>query len=132
MRRVCGLWLTGFIPYLQTVPVDYLQETLAADRSVSLKITAVHIPQFHTAYTGIFCTDAFYVFQNKRLLSDFLEDICLVMFILSLLAYAKQCAKSLDSIAFGILCVQVTHCLAPAFFLMRMPNLASATLMSSS
>lgn len=90
MRRVCGLWLTGLIPHLQAIPVDCLNETVAADRGVSLKITAVHIPQFHTAYAGIFCTDAFYVFQNKRLLSDFLEDICLFMFIISLLAYANS------------------------------------------
>lgn len=66
----------------------------------------------------------------------FTRSLCmrsvLIILIISLLAYANQSAKSLDTIASRDLCVQVSYCLAPAFFLIGILNLASATFIISS
>lgn len=65
----------------------------------------------------------------------FTRSLCmrsvLIILIISLLAYANQSAKSLDTIARDT-CVQVSYCLAPAFFLIGILNFASATLIISS
>lgn len=66
----------------------------------------------------------------------FTRSLCmrsvLIILIISLLAYANQSAKSLDTIASRDLRVQVIYCLAPAFFLIGILNFASATLIISS
>lgn len=66
----------------------------------------------------------------------FTRSLCmrsvLIILIISLLAYANQSAKSLDTIASRDLRVQVIYCLAPAFFLIGTLNFASATLIISS
>ena len=66
----------------------------------------------------------------------FTRSLCmrsvLIILIISLLAYANQSAKSLDTIASRDTCVQVIYCLAPAFFLIGILNFASATLIISS
>ena len=66
----------------------------------------------------------------------FTRSLCmrsvLIILIISLLAYANQSAKSLDTIASRDLCVQVSYCCAPAFFLIGILNFASATLIISS
>lgn len=66
----------------------------------------------------------------------FTRSLCmrsvLIILIISLLAYANQSAKSPDMIASRDTCVQVIYCLSPAFFLIGILNLASATLIISS
>ena len=66
----------------------------------------------------------------------FTRSLCmrsvLIILIISLLAYANQSAKSLDTIASRDTRVQVSYCLAPAFFLIGILNFASATLIISS
>jgi hypothetical protein len=52
--------------------------------------------------------------------------------VICLLRYTKQLAKEPNPVSDGILCVQVLYCLAPAFFLIEILNLDSATLISSS
>lgn len=132
MRRVCCSWLTNLKADFKLIPVYDICKAVATDWIVTVKLPAVHIPKLHTSDARILPTDASNIFQNKRFLSRLLKHLGLIMFIVSLLAYAKQCAKFLNLISFGVLCAQVAYCLAPAFFLIWMPNLASATLMSSS
>lgn len=55
-----------------------------------------------------------------------------IVLVISLLAYANQSAKGLNEVSSTIPCVQVIYCLAPAFFLIGILNLASATLIISS
>ena len=72
------------------------------------------------------------VFQGEGFPGRPGQDLRLVMFVICLLRYAKQPAKELNPISFGILRMQVLYRLAPAFFLIGILNLASATFMSSS
>lgn len=65
------------------------------------------------------------------LLGNFLKDVTLIVFIISLLRYTKQSAKTFHLIMKRVHTVQVLHCLAPAFFRMGILNCFSATFISS-
>ena len=132
MRGVCRSWPTNLKTDFKLIPVYDICKAVATDLIVAVKLSAVHMPKLHTSDAGILPADASNILQNKRFLSRLLKHLGLIMFIVSLLAYAKQCAKFLNLISFRVLCAQVAYCLAPAFFLIWMPNFASATLMSSS
>ena len=132
MRGVCCPWLTNLKTDFKLISVNDVCKAVATDWIVAVKLPAVHIPKLHAANARILLTNASNILKNKRFLSRLPKHLRLIMFIVSLLAYAKQCAKLLNLISFGVLCAQVAYCLAPAFFLIWMPNLASATLMSSS
>jgi len=90
------------------------------------------MPELGTTYSGVKFADVSYVLQRELLSGRFGECCVLVILIIRLLAYAKQLAKKPDTIASMILCVQVSYCLAPAFFRIGILNLASATLIISS
>ena len=117
MRGVCCPWLTNFKTDFKLIPVNDVCKAVATDWIVAVKLSAVHIPKLHAANAGIFLTNVPNILKNKRFLSRLLKHLGLIMFIVSLLAYAKQCAKLLNLISFGVLCAQVAYCLAPAFFL---------------
>ena len=132
MRRVCCSWLTNLKADFKLIPVYDICKAIATYGIVSIELPAVHMPKLHAADAGVLLANASDILKNKRFLSRLSKHLRLIMFIVSLLAYAKQCAKLLNLISFGVLCAQVAYCLAPAFFLIWMPNLASATLISSS
>ena len=131
MRWVCSSGFTDFLTNFKTISVYDICKAVAPYWIVPVKLSAVHIPQLLTSYPWILLAYAFHIFKNKWLLCCLLKYFRLVMLIISLLTHAKQCAKFLNLISLGVLCAQVAYCLAPAFFLIWMPNLASATLMSS-
>lgn len=90
------------------------------------------MPEFYSTYPSIGFAYLMDIVHDKFLLGDFLENRVLIMFKISLLGYTKQSTKTRDSESFSALCMQVIHCLVPAFFLMGMLNFASATLIISS
>ena len=117
---------------LEIVLVDYSAEAIPPYRIVAAKLGLVHVPKLRATYPRIKFADVFDVLQCELLPGSFCEGRILVVLIIGLLAYAKQLAKELDAIASMILCVQVSYCLAPAFFRIGILNLASATLIISS
>ena len=112
--------------------VDDIHEPVAPDGVIALEVAPVHPPEFDPAYPGIFGSDSFDVLQGKGFPRHAGHDLGVVVLVICLLRHAKQLAKMLNLISFGVPCAQVVYCLAPAFFLIWMLNLASATLMSSS
>ena len=72
------------------------------------------------------------ILESELLSGCFRQSGVVIVLVVSLLAYANQSAKSLDTIASRDLRVQVIYCLAPAFFLIGTLNFASATLIISS
>ena len=112
--------------------VDDIGKPISPDRVIPLEVSPVHMPEFVTSDPWIFHPDILDVLQGKSLSGRTGQNLGFVVFVICLLRYAKQLAKMLNLISFGVLRVQVLYCLAPAFFLIGMLNLASATLMSSS
>lgn len=132
MRRVRRARLLDAQTYLEIVLVDDAAEAVPADRIVKAEVTLVHVPQLHPSDAGIFLPDVADVLEGKLLSGGLSMCRILVILIVSLLAYTKQPAKALDVISSRVFCVQVLYCLAPAFFLIGILNLASATLIISS
>ena len=124
--------LAYLLPHLQAMPVDNIGEPVAPDRVVLLEIAPVHVPELGASDSRILRTDAPDVFQCEGFPGSPGQDLRLVMLVICLLRYAKQPAKELNPIPFGILRMQVLYRLAPAFFLIGILNLASAIFMSSS
>ena len=112
--------------------IDDIHEPVAPERSIALEVSSVHMPELHSPYPRILGPNAFNVLQGKSFPGRAGQNLRFVVLVISLLRHAKQLAKELNLISFGVPCAQVVYCLAPAFFRIWMLNLASATLMSSS
>lgn len=135
MESVCGVRCAGFpLPqtHLEPVLVYDSAEPVPAYWTVVPKLRLVHVPKFHTSDTGVYCPHFPYVLERKRHPGCLGQCRVFVVLIISLLGYAKQYTKELDVVASRIPCMQVPYCLAPAFFLIGILNLASATFISSS
>ena len=131
MRRVCSAWLAHLLAYLQTILVYDICKTVTAKTMTSLKVLAVHIPQFDSAYTRILLADFLNVGHSKILARNPLKQTVLVILIISLLRDAKQLAETLYLITARVCYMQVLYCLAPAFFRIEMLNCFSATFINS-
>lgn len=129
---VGGAGLADASADFQTLSVQKVGETVAPQRGIALKFTLVHVPQLQTADEGVFRADVHDILYGKRLCRQAGKGLALVMLVIGLLAYAKQRAKGAHGISAGCLCVQVTYCLAPGFFLMGMLNSRSAMFIISS
>ena len=112
--------------------IDDIGKAVSANRTVPVKSPPVHIPELHPAYPGILDTNRLDELQGERFLSRLSHHSRLIVLVICLLRYTKQLAKEPNPVSGGILCVQVLYCLAPAFFLIEILNLDSATLISSS
>ena len=132
MRGVSRPGLAYPKPNFQIVFIEYPAEAVSTYRIVTTELCFIHMPELGTTYTGVEFADVFDVLQRELLSGRFGECRVLVILIIRLLAYAKQLAKEPDTIAPMIPCMQVSYCLAPAFFRIGILNLASATLISSS
>ena len=112
--------------------INDIHESVAPEWSIALEVSSVHMPELHSSYPRILGPDALDVLQGKGFPGRAGQNLRFVVLVIGLLRYAKQLAKMLNLISFGVPCAQVVYCLAPAFFLIWMLNFASATLMSSS
>ena len=113
--------------HLEIVLIDDAAEAVAAYRTVEAEFFLIHVPQLHPAETGIVLTYVSDVLEGELLACGFGMSRVPVILVISLLAYTKQFAETLDAVASRDFCVQVSYCLAPAFFRIGTLNLASAT-----
>ena len=132
MRGVRRSWLPDLQTDLEIMLVDDIHEPVAPDGVIALEVASIHVPELDSTYSGVLCPDILDILQSKGFPGYTGQDLRFVVLVICLLRYAKQLAKMLNLISFGVPCVQVVYCLAPAFFLIWMLNLASATLISSS
>ena len=112
--------------------IDDIGKAVSANRTVPVKSLPVHIPKLQPTYPGIFDTNRLDELQDERFLGRLSHHSRLIVLVICLLRYTKQLAKKPNPVSDGILCVQVLYCLAPAFFLIEILNLDSATLINSS
>ena len=96
------------------------------------EVILVHLPYLRNAHSWIIFADPQSIFNCKRSHRYSRKSALLIILVIGLLALAKQLAKTLHLILCRVFCVQVLYRLAPAFFLIEMLNLASATLIISS
>ena len=132
MCRVCCAWFSHFMAHLESVLVNDIFKPVAPKRVVAIKVAAIHMPQFHSAYSGILAAYPVYVGYGKLLLGDLGKLNIFIVLVICLLRNAKQLAEALNLIAASISCMQVFYCSAPAFFRIDILNCFSATLISSS
>src|SRR5574344_2825285 len=99
---------------------------------ITQELLTVHLPYLGDAHAWIQLVYILDILESELLSGCFRQSGVVIVLVISLLAYANQSAKSLDTIASRDLRVQVIYCLAPAFFLIGILNLASATLIISS
>ena len=118
--------------YFQMMLIDDIGKAVSANRTVPVKSLPVHIPKLQPTYPGIFDTNRLDELQDERFLGRLSHHSRLIVLVICLLRYTKQLAKKPNPVSDGILCVQVLYCLAPAFFLIEILNLDSATLINSS
>ena len=132
MGRVRCARTAHFKTNFKAVLIYDTAESVTADRFVASERLFIHVPNLHSTDTRVFFTYFPNVLKSELLLCGLGKGRVFVILIISLLAYANQSAKALNTIASRILCVQVSYCLAPAFFLIGILNLASATFIISS
>lgn len=132
MCRVCRTWLMYLQTDLEPMFIENAAESVSPSGRVAYEGVLVHIPEFRPSHTGIILANFSDILQCELLPGSLGMGCIRVVLIVSLLAYANQSAEALDAIASRVLCVQVSYCLAPAFFLIGSLNLASATLIISS
>ena len=93
---------------------------------VGSKAVTIHIMQFVTTQAWIYLTDILYKLYHHLLLESLLAQSIPVL-IICLPALAKQPAEKAHGLAFDLLCGKLCYCLAPAFFLIGMLNIFSAS-----
>lgn len=127
MCRVCRARLPDAKSHLEVVLVDDAAEAVASDWIVEAEVITVHMPQLKPSDARVFPADVTDVLEGKLLAGGLGMCGIFIVLVVSLLTHTKQFAEPPDTIASGVLRVQVPYCLAPAFFLIGILNFASAT-----
>lgn len=105
------------LPHLEAV-LDYeAAEPVAADGTVAPELATVHIPELHTTYTGGCRTHLLDIPDGELLAGRLGHGSVVVIFVIGLLAHAKQFAENRHTVSAAGLRMQVAHCLASDFFL---------------
>lgn len=127
MCRVCRARLSDAKSNLEVVLINDAAEAVAPDWFVEAEVITVHMPQLKSSDARVFLADVTDVLKGKLLAGGLGMCCVFIVLVVSLLTYTKQLAETPDTVASGVLCVQVPYCLAPAFFLIGILNFASAT-----
>lgn len=117
---------------LLTVLVGYPTEAVTPYRMITQELLTVHLPYLGDAHAWIQLVYILDILESELLSGCFRQSGVVIVLVISLLAYANQSAKSLDTIASRDASRAGYLLFGASFFLIGTLNFASATLIISS
>ena len=124
VRRAGRTWPP---PQVESALVHDAAERVASHTVFLGELATVHPPQFVHPYLRVFLPHSHHILHHKLLNGETCQQGVLVPLVKGLSCHTGQCTKTCDRISPHFVFVQPFDCPVPAFFLIWILNISSAT-----